>query len=323
MGYRFINYPVYYTAQHYQVVVDRLVSRFQKEGSVQAIYHLGNVKAPGISDLDILVVFKDKAVFPSNPIERLDKMESYFFAHNLFGLSESLVEPFMRYQPHFSGKLIFGSGPELDQQHKTEATSVLWEQIAIEYLVKNFLVTKLQYLSGIVKLRSLLLEANATLYDLDILHEQGPLRSLVTQLINWRKNWFDQEPSSETLSSFFDEYLSEQEKFLERIFRDRVMYSVSKSGIDLSGQLKIITGDSFRISTERGFLRGVIQNMTNLKMARLIQKVQKVTLYLPVEQCEAGSILSERFRFIKGAVNYNKEYLYYFAPPVSVIPFYR
>ena len=319
--YHFTNYPVAYSPDQYESTLAEVTTRLRSMEGVKAIYQFGNVKAPGISDLDILVVFKSGTKMRSNPIDRSRKQEGYFFAHNLFGLDEEKVDPFVLFQPHFSGKLIWGDGRELVRQYKQEGSSALWEQIAIEYLLKNFLVSLSQQLSGVVKVRQLLLEANATLYDLEILNETGRLRELVEQLIRWRGHWFDQPVSRSALSIFFEEYCFEQHVLMTKLFTQSVLFVPEKASISLSRNLAIRDAGTFGAQRKHSFLRYLIQNFPWDKAARAFQKLQQAEVAVPMQAARPPSLLHRRFAFMKEAIRYNAEYIPYFAAPVSVIPF--
>lgn len=322
MRYRFINHPVSFTADQYAKTVSKVVDRLKGIDGVKAVYQVGNVKAPGISDLDILVIFKHRFKLLSNPVDRTNKEENYFFAHNLFGLSEEMVSEFNRYQPHFSGKLIWGEGKELIQQNKTSENADLWEQIAIEYLLKNYLVSIAQQLAGKVKLRQLLLEANATRYDLEILNEKGRLMELVEQLIVWRGKWFEKSPSQTELSSYFEEYCFEQEKLLDQLFVNHVLYIPDNTRINVARNLTIRNGDAFRTQKKGKIFRYLTQMVSWNKASRFIQKFQHVEIEVPFRVAETNSMLSQRFSFMTKAIRYNAGHVPYFTPPVSVIPFH-
>ena len=42
-----------------------------------------------MSDIDLVVVFRDNTNYPFNPRKNFDIIENYLFTHNPFGISES------------------------------------------------------------------------------------------------------------------------------------------------------------------------------------------------------------------------------------------
>jgi len=107
MTYRFIDMPVPQGIQAYQAAIQKMVLQLSAHPEIKAIYRIGGVSSPGISDIDLYVVFHDGSRYLENPVKSLTGTDRYLFTHNLFGTAEKLaiqMEPFTffgsLYPPH-------------------------------------------------------------------------------------------------------------------------------------------------------------------------------------------------------------------------------
>ena len=91
MNLSFIDYPKSIGSDFYEETKDKIVLNLTKDESILAIYQIGHVKSPGISDLDLLVIFKNSEFVSSNPRALLSNKEKYIVSHNLFGVSEKIL----------------------------------------------------------------------------------------------------------------------------------------------------------------------------------------------------------------------------------------
>lgn len=69
MNRKYLNYPKRVDLTYYEKARKEIINYFSKDKSLESIYEFGTVKAPGISDIDIILIFK------SNPIN----IEKYSF----------------------------------------------------------------------------------------------------------------------------------------------------------------------------------------------------------------------------------------------------
>jgi len=51
------NDPVYYPLEDYKIIIEKLKNRFIQHSMVLSIYQEGEIKVPGLSDIDFFVVF--------------------------------------------------------------------------------------------------------------------------------------------------------------------------------------------------------------------------------------------------------------------------
>ena len=69
MNRKYLNYPKRVDLKYYEKARKEIINYFSKDKDLESIYEFGTVKAPGISDIDIILIFK------SNPIN----IEKYSF----------------------------------------------------------------------------------------------------------------------------------------------------------------------------------------------------------------------------------------------------
>ena len=114
MGKTFINYPKKISLTYYDNARKDIINYFLNDPNIQSIYEYGTVRAPGVSDIDIMLIFKD---IPN-------KVEKYNFKdinQNVFDLvvNGNVIKmtgttfACLNYIDEFNFKLL--SGEEIDQ----------------------------------------------------------------------------------------------------------------------------------------------------------------------------------------------------------------
>ncbi len=93
----FIDHPIKISMNEYKRAIQSKVESLSNINEITSIYQLGNIKNPGISDIDLLVIFKDNFLFTSNPLNNSSRIENYIFTHNLFGLSDKYFNDAAQY----------------------------------------------------------------------------------------------------------------------------------------------------------------------------------------------------------------------------------
>ena len=88
---KLIEYPKKSDLSCYEQAITRVTDQLmQADTGCVAVYQVGGVGSPGISDIDLVAVFADETEFQINPISQLPENLKYLFSHNLFGSSKSL-----------------------------------------------------------------------------------------------------------------------------------------------------------------------------------------------------------------------------------------
>lgn len=315
MKYSLIDFPVYHPSEKYQEAISRAVEIISKEKGVCGIYNFGKIRNPGISDADILVVFKDGQRCNLNLLSELKGNERYYFMHTQLGMPESLLKQVYNFQLHISLDLIYGKPvdfilPSISQEEKAN----LEKQIALEYLVNACLKNYRISYERVIKLRGLLLEAYAIRHDLRLLGvTSGKLFDLVEQISDWRQKWFDSIPSNTQIITWFNEYCTELEAFLRQMFLTEFFFlPAGKMSVSFK-DTKITCADTFSIKPL--CIPGVVHRSLPLLAQKVIRK--KINMYhvkFPVANAAQSCLLNRRIEFLRECVAYNHKHLPYFYP---------
>ena len=211
-----LELPIKKSFQDYSESIARMVSKLEDSKEILSIYQIGGVSSPGISDIDMVVVFKNNSKYLTNPIDNISNDDRYLFIHQLYGCSEesiNLIEKFSFFHNYklLSGKQLFNVVGENSSEQKA-----LKKQIALEYLFKMYVNASLQKAYNILKVRSLLLHVKALKYDLEFLEiTNGPLYEKVNELMNIREEWFTSNQSVSKITSWFPTFYQALEEFLK------------------------------------------------------------------------------------------------------------
>lgn len=75
--------PVFVPKARYEEIVAAFVNKLKKYDDILAVYQIGSINTPGISDVDLLIVLKDKAAIDPRllSIKSLNEEEKYVFMH--------------------------------------------------------------------------------------------------------------------------------------------------------------------------------------------------------------------------------------------------
>lgn len=97
-NYTFLKEPLPYTPSDYEQVKDKVVGAFKINSSLGSIYQIGTISTPGISDLDLILIFDNdvRKVDYSSFYGQLDNRDRYILMHSPFIITRNLFEN-MRY----------------------------------------------------------------------------------------------------------------------------------------------------------------------------------------------------------------------------------
>jgi len=196
MRYRFIRMPRPCPLAAYNSAAEKIATYASRFPEVKAVYRMGNVTAPGISDLDMIVVLRDGSSIPAfdflnilNPHEQYTLMHGVFLAPELFWKNRQL---FFRYE---NLTLIAGEDilplPISDQWKE-------WARLrlALQHILRVYLSLFVQLTSRVLRVRSLLCELHALRFDYlalqGILGENAVerLKNRLLEVGALRNDWF-------------------------------------------------------------------------------------------------------------------------------------
>lgn len=95
--FRYIERPDIADADWYEEALEIISSYLIQQPGVKAVYRFGNITIPGISDLDILVVFDKSATCQLNGFELLSERHHRLFTHGIMAIREDQFYANMKY----------------------------------------------------------------------------------------------------------------------------------------------------------------------------------------------------------------------------------
>jgi len=89
-GKEIINRPRYHSPASYEAALAEYLEQVIHYETIKAVYRIGSVGVPGLSDIDLIIVMKDRArdAFWRYSIERLSPEARYLFSHEAMFMSE-------------------------------------------------------------------------------------------------------------------------------------------------------------------------------------------------------------------------------------------
>src|SRR6187431_2115681 len=169
MNYRIIDYPHQVDLSFYDKSLGKMTERLISNGAASAVYQAGGVSNPGISDLDMVVIFKNEVHVDENFLQDLSAKERYLFIHNLYGISERDFEEAQRFAFYYSYKLLAGKDLRIKIPISDAELLQMKVQVALEFLLKFYITLSIQKSYGVIRMRDILLHVKAIQYDLQFM----------------------------------------------------------------------------------------------------------------------------------------------------------
>lgn len=222
----FIQAPQFVPLEVYTQAIDGVCAKLVACPGVLCIYQVGRVSTPGISDLDLVVVFDDETSFTLNPIIHLPSVQQYLFVHGLFGVSKRHFTEATQYTFFHNYRLLWGVPPPVPSTPLSTADQqLLKRQVALEYLLRIFVSFSVELTYGMVKLRNLFLHAKALLYDCNFLGIcDGAFHEAVSAVVTQRNGWFDKRPNWLMVNHQFRTLYAELGSLLSRLLLETRLY---------------------------------------------------------------------------------------------------
>lgn len=301
------------SADSYRYLVEKIIKEGSRHNCIVSIYQIGSVSNPGISDLDLVFVFKNGISCDWNPRNNLTKEQKYVLVHNCFGAGEEYFKKAQFYSFFNNYRIIYGRDLLERQMDLSIDNNLLKRQVALEYLIKMFITLTIQMEFGTVKLRSLLLEAKAIKYDLEFLEiEKGELYNLVWQIIRWRNDWFNNTPSDKNIAEWIKVFYRELWKFLNNILENTSFYLPKNEKFALTDNIKIINDNKLQYKRTGIRLPGLF--LRNRKLFNINNKLSHFEFYVPWKSEIDIQLIQKRFDVLKAMQDYNKKHIPHFSP---------
>ncbi len=315
MSFSFTDIPLHVSLQSYQQAIERMLDRLKTIPGVVSVYQVGGVSTPGISDIDLFVVFQDKVKTEIDPVKDLQPTDQYLFTHNLFGTSESFVDEVEQYTCFGKYQLLFGkeqsfSKNNLDQQEDV----IVKKQIALEYLVKAYISSVIEHSYHTIKLRNLFLHAKALLIDLSFLGiDSGKLNDAIKNVMNARSRWFEHRLSHANLNDLAHQYHSALREGLKELLMKEKFYLHPESNLQISRNILLKSSESLSVSQEGVLFPKSIVKLHH-KIPKLLNRMNKFVFQFPAQQNSLPEVVAKRHQFISSMVKYQKSHLPNFIP---------
>ncbi|TDU42889.1 hypothetical protein BXY82_0288 [Gelidibacter sediminis] len=312
MKLKLIDYPVEISNQEYQYLKNKLISELLAEDSVISVYQMGSVKHPGISDLDIICVFKNNSQCLGNYRVNLNADEKNILTHAIFGIEEKDLPKSMSY--NLISNLNHLGGADLGlNNYKIETSDDLKTQIAFEYMLKMLITIDAQVTLKIIKLRAFLLLAKAIEFDLQLLNvNTGKLYDLVQCVIEYRAKWYISKPSDKEIRSLVLNFNDELRLFLKERLSVSNFYLPAER-FNLPGNFTIQKDNKLSIN-HKGIVLPNQFSFLGKKYINLQFRLNNFTYRVPFETPSKNSEHYNRFLFSKNLVSTNKNNFPNFIP---------
>ena len=165
----FDSFPHPIALQEYDRCKRNFVSYFQSHSTISAIYQIGDVNNPGISDLDLILVFRENGKFSNEDHSFLRHLDKEIFVHAPFVISEHLF-PYIQYL-FYTDNLRRVAGENFDflrPTSKIEHEQLLW-QLCTEAAIARlsdliYQITLGSYLNA----RKMLLKINSVKHNINL-----------------------------------------------------------------------------------------------------------------------------------------------------------
>lgn len=310
MKYQYSDWPRKVTLNEYTAAITKMADIVSNSGLAQAIYQVGSVGTPGISDVDFVVVLHENLKTDFNPVSMLSGTDRYIFSHRLFGT----VIP---YALHLERYVLFGNyehlwGNQFDFKSnglQGEDLRILKYQIAQEYLLKAWISNSINIYTKVIKVRNLLLHAKGILHDIKFLElENSRLEKCINTIIRHREQWFDSPLNEQELEQLTDEYQSALEDALNQSVSTYGFYIPKGANLQIGKKIRLENGSMLKFKP-KGLLLPHFKGKAGVYAAKLNSRLNSYTITLPFSQENVPEVIKNRYDYLKDAFNYNKNHL--------------
>ena len=295
-----------------------MVGRLRRLNGVVSIFQIGSVGNPGISDIDMLVVFEDGAICNLNPLTGLSRTERYLFSHNLYAVLRKQFFDAQKYTFFHNYNLLWGKElPIGTSDLSEEEIQALKTQIALEYLIRMFVNSTVEHIYSIIRVRGILVLVKALSYDLEFLNvSSGGLFDLIQTVIGWRDHWFKKKPDEKTIKNWFMEFCKELMTFLKIELSRRTFYLPEDANLCIARNMMIELSETFGYAHEGirlpSFLGGLGRKYFNM-----MHRFNRFSFQIPAAVSNIPDVLNDRFVFARQIKRANNDSLSCFMPLTS------
>lgn len=282
--YSFYNIPKKYSLDDYKETVNFIIRKYSKVSDLTSIYNWGGSLTPGISDLDIIFVFKDDKI-PAIPLSKrvfyiLNDKCRYIARHPFFYIDELSFQNIRHIYPDAEFALIHGKNIKIKDSSRRDADFsriALVSDIIIRHYPRDFLE---QEIMKNINARDMLLRLNSLKYSIKTIElitkeKNKELANKVEQIEELRKNWFD-ENNFNLLASLNEDAIRIGMNLAENF----------KNFLVANNLVKVYSGDKIEYNGARNttlFIKNWSREKAIRCMSELIKSQKRFFSILPIE----------------------------------------
>lgn len=316
--YQLIDRPSFADVSRYERAILRATDLLSSLPEISSIYQIGGIGAPGISDIDLLVVFHEGATCGYSLHDHLGPDERYLFIHRAYGISEKQFHQPMASAFFHNYRLLFGRDHAKNIRGELKEKEVLKRQIAFEFMLKMCMVMTVQQQYRIIKIRAFLLEAHALRYDLEFLGiHSGDLYEAVQEVIRLRQQWFDLDDRDDQVVRIFNAVHEALIQWFNSAEETNSFYLPERRSLR-TGNMVIKNGDRCKVSRIGMIVPPFVKGK---KYYNLLHRFNRFTFTLPFNRNAIPEAIRQRFDFVDELRKYNLVHLPDFLPLVSSLKF--
>jgi hypothetical protein len=316
---KWISWPRPCELTEYESAIDSMISILKKIPGVLSIYQVGQISEPGISDIDLLVIFEEGAHTPVNPVRDNKKVNRYLFCHRLFGTTSDRIPLLKGFSGFVGHRHLHGTVFHCNNHLTATEYNLIKKQIALEYLLKAFISLQISLTYGTLQVRNFLLHAKALRLDLELLEiSDGIFFERVYEIIEMRKKWFESPPGENVLSKIILDFYTAFKEQLSGLFQLHRFYLPDSEKIRVAKNISLVNGMHFQPSPIR--LPWYWQYMTRLPISfRLFNRLMSFYFALPFTSSQIPAVIAERHEYLSRGIQYNEKHLPGFLCPVYAL----
>lgn len=302
---KLIDYPEWIPIDDYFMLRDKITNDIAMDKNIISIYQMGSVKNPGISDLDIICVFKDNSFCNVKFREELKPHQKKILTHGLFAVQES---DFLKAcTSNYISNLNLLYGRNFNFNTHSEIPECVKIQVALEYMLRLYITMEIQLKTRIIKIRSFLLLAKAIKYDLELLGvTDGDLYDQVEKIIEIRDNWFKKSTSKKAFLLFFYDFF-EHYKYTLAVLLNKYNLVLEKETYNLTHSI-LITQSKVLKFNHRGIILPSHFAFLGRKYFNLQYRFNSFHFEIPyIINNELNTILNDRASFAKKLQDINRK----------------
>lgn len=199
-NWKFYDLPKKLPMKSYKSSIDEFVRIVNKVKSVEAIYRAGSISVPGLSDLDLFVIFKNNArKVETIRINNLSPPSRQVIGHEIGYMQQEIFEKFDLYlfvqEPL---ELLYGNDIEYHNIEKLEDELLIKSIMVFEWLIHKALHLQQYLYKKRIPVRILLNKLWSFVYTLKLAKEVSDKaigKEYIKDITELRTNWFSMKDS--------------------------------------------------------------------------------------------------------------------------------